>query len=157
MCSRFLGSLSEETRRVYTCPEPGCRKRTCGQCRQQHSGGRSHTCRTDADAMLILWLSRVSGWARCPGCLQMIELRMGCNHMKCRCGANFCYLCRARWKTCSCPVQGTMPATLVRRTYYACMLVIATVFFVPSFILATGTHGVVSLLSLFLSFIFRLR
>ena len=32
----------------------------------------------------------------------MIELNIGCFHMTCRCRTEFCYLCRARWKTCPC-------------------------------------------------------
>lgn len=32
----------------------------------------------------------------------MVELNKGCYHMTCRCKTEFCYLCRARWKTCRC-------------------------------------------------------
>lgn len=104
-CSRFLGPISEGVfgGRVYTCPEQGCRRRTCGKCREQHSGDRTHVCCPDADATQVLELSRASGWARCPGCTHMIELHLGCFHTTCRCGTEFCYLCRAAWKTCACP------------------------------------------------------
>ena len=104
-CSRFLGPLSEGISRskVYTCPAPGCERRTCAKCREQHNGDWMHACRPDADANQVLELGRASGWARCPGCSQMIELNMGCFHMTCRCRTEFCYLCRARWKTCPCP------------------------------------------------------
>ncbi|KAG8216599.1 hypothetical protein J3R82DRAFT_6785 [Butyriboletus roseoflavus] len=104
-CSRFLGPISEGifASKVYTCPAPGCARRTCGRCREQHSGDWTHVCRPDADATEVLALSNASGWARCPGCSQMIELHLGCFHMTCRCRTEFCYLCRARWKTCGCP------------------------------------------------------
>ncbi|KAF8553207.1 hypothetical protein OG21DRAFT_1273259 [Imleria badia] len=104
-CSRFLGPVSEGIfgGRVYSCPAPRCRRRTCGKCREQHSGDRTHVCRPDAGATQVLELSRASGWARCPGCSHMIELHLGCFHTTCRCGTEFCYLCRARWKTCECP------------------------------------------------------
>ncbi|KAG9311554.1 hypothetical protein JVU11DRAFT_7759 [Chiua virens] len=89
--------------KIYTCPAPGCGKQTCGKCRVQHSGDWTHVCRPDADATQVLELSRASGWARCPGCSQMIELHIGCFHMTCRCRTEFCYLCLAHWKTCQCP------------------------------------------------------
>jgi hypothetical protein len=103
-CSRFLGPLSEGffASKAYTCPAPGCGKRTCTKCREEYSDW-THACRPDADANQVLELSRASGWARCPGCSQMIELNMGCFHMTCRCRTEFCYLCRARWKSCRCP------------------------------------------------------
>ncbi|KAI9457930.1 hypothetical protein HD554DRAFT_2029818, partial [Boletus coccyginus] len=104
-CSLFLGPVSEGIfgGKVYTCPAPGCGRRTCGKCREQHDSNRSHACRPNADAAQVLELSRTAGWARCPGCSQMIELNMGCFHMTCRCRTEFCYVCQARWKTCRCP------------------------------------------------------
>ncbi|KIK92812.1 hypothetical protein PAXRUDRAFT_146502 [Paxillus rubicundulus Ve08.2h10] len=104
-CSRFLGALSEGiwNAKIYACPAPGCRRRTCGSCRGEYSGLMSHICRNDADAAQVLMLGRDAGWSRCPGCSQMIELNVGCFHMTCRCRTEFCYLCRARWKTCTCP------------------------------------------------------
>ena len=32
---------------------------------------------------------------RCPSCKIKIQKEKGCDHMKCRCGAEFCYGCRA--------------------------------------------------------------
>ncbi|KAI9457935.1 hypothetical protein HD554DRAFT_1759385 [Boletus coccyginus] len=104
-CSLFLGPVSERIfgSKVYTCPAPGCGRRTCGICREEHNGYWSHACNPDANATQVLELSRTSGWARCPGCSQMIELNIGCFHMICRCRTEFCYVCQARWKTCQCP------------------------------------------------------
>ncbi|KIK92810.1 hypothetical protein PAXRUDRAFT_551814 [Paxillus rubicundulus Ve08.2h10] len=104
-CSRFLGPVSEGfwSIKVYDCPAPACTRRTCGGCRAEYSGAMSHVCRADADAAQVLTLGRNAGWSRCPGCSQMIELNMGCFHMTCRCRTEFCYLCLARWKTCTCP------------------------------------------------------
>ncbi|KAG1739764.1 hypothetical protein EDD22DRAFT_921980 [Suillus occidentalis] len=88
-CSRFLGPLYEGfLSKVFTCPSPTCNTTTCGKCRETEQ---------------VLTLSRASGWARCPGCAQMIELNMGCFHMTCRCKTEFCYVCKALWKTCRCP------------------------------------------------------
>ena len=33
----------------------------------------------------------------------MVELTEGCNHMTCRCTAEFCIVCGLKWKTCDCP------------------------------------------------------
>jgi len=39
----------------------------------------------------------------CNNCGQAIEKNGGCNHMTCsRCRAEFCWLCRKKWKACNC-------------------------------------------------------
>ncbi|KAL9062676.1 MAG: hypothetical protein Q9157_008719 [Trypethelium eluteriae] len=48
-------------------------------------------------------VAKEAGWQRCYNCRAMVELREGCNHMTCRCTAEFCMICAARWKTCDCP------------------------------------------------------
>lgn len=102
-CSRFLGPLHEGFfTKAFTCPSPTCTMTTCGKCRGRYEGF-SHICTPDAETEQVLTLSRASGWARCPGCAQMIELNMGCFHMTCRCRTEFCYLCKALWKSCRCP------------------------------------------------------
>ncbi|KAG1725996.1 uncharacterized protein EDB91DRAFT_77863 [Suillus paluster] len=102
-CSRFLGPLHEGYfSKVLTCPSPTCTTTTCGKCRGRYEGF-THLCTPDADSEQVLTLSDASGWSRCPGCAQMIELDTGCFHMTCRCRTEFCYLCRALWKNCTCP------------------------------------------------------
>ncbi|OAX32941.1 hypothetical protein K503DRAFT_566733 [Rhizopogon vinicolor AM-OR11-026] len=103
-CSSFLGPLYEGYfRKVFTCPSPTCITETCGKCRGRYEGYYTHKCTPDAETERVLTLSRDSGWSRCPGCSQMIELNMGCFHMTCRCKTEFCYVCSARWKSCRCP------------------------------------------------------
>ncbi|KAI9699497.1 MAG: hypothetical protein M1820_007128 [Bogoriella megaspora] len=48
-------------------------------------------------------VAKEAGWQRCYNCRAMVELREGCNHMTCRCTAEFCMICGAPWKTCDCP------------------------------------------------------
>ncbi|KAG1780028.1 hypothetical protein EV702DRAFT_1024339 [Suillus placidus] len=102
-CSRFLGPLYiGDSNKIFTCPSPKCTATTCGKCRGRYQRF-THSCTPDAETEVVLTLSRASGWSRCPGCAQMIELSLGCFHMTCRCKTEFCYLCRAPWKTCKCP------------------------------------------------------
>ena len=44
---------------------------------------------------------------RCPGCSAVIEKRLGCDHMRCRCGQMFCYNCGARGH--GCPMESKRP------------------------------------------------
>lgn len=105
-CSRFLGPQREGMATLWsslllTCPE--CQTLTCDRCKNCVERGVMHRCNTDANDQKVLALGDREGWARCPGCGQMIELNLGCFHMTCRCRTEFCYLCKARWKTCACP------------------------------------------------------
>lgn len=102
-CSRFLGpQTSGRYCRIMACPETGRRAFTFSSCKSRILPGVNHICKVDARDQNVLDLGRNAGWAQCPGCAQMIELSMGCYHMTCRCQTQFCYLCRAPWKTCAC-------------------------------------------------------
>ncbi|KAL6306048.1 hypothetical protein BKA93DRAFT_730067 [Sparassis latifolia] len=106
-CSRFLGAQIESSLKwifwpTYKCSAPGCGTETCSWCKKKATFG--HRCDgDDGNDQRVLALARAQGWSRCPGCEQIIELNHGCFHMTCRCRTQFCYLCRARWKTCACP------------------------------------------------------
>ncbi|KAL3131227.1 hypothetical protein ABBQ38_000525 [Trebouxia sp. C0009 RCD-2024] len=54
----------------------------------------------------LMQLAKQCRWRQCQRCKHMIELAHGCNHMKCRCGAEFCYQCGAEYRgnqaQCSC-------------------------------------------------------
>lgn len=52
--------------------------------------------------LAVMHLAVELGWQPCPSCHALIELAVGCNHMRCNCGAEFCYLCGSTWKTCGC-------------------------------------------------------
>ncbi|OJD10223.1 hypothetical protein AJ78_08682 [Emergomyces pasteurianus Ep9510] len=78
-----------------------CNTKVCGLC-----NGKWHTgseCPKDDETRRFVQAARENGWQRCYNCSAMIELREGCNHMTCRCGAEFCIVCAAKWKTCTCP------------------------------------------------------
>ena len=42
---------------------------------------------------------KVTCQQRCPKCTHGVEKRDGCNHIRCRCGTNFCYLCNVIFDT----------------------------------------------------------
>ena len=105
-CSRFLGARDKNVPvRVLTCPGTTCGTRTCARCKSAlaaHVTPARHKCAHDEGHRAALRLGGRMGWVRCPGCEELIERRGGCAHMTCVCGAQFCFRCRARWKTCVC-------------------------------------------------------
>lgn len=81
----------------------------CGRCRTKvcvACNGRWHASRTcpkdDATAQFIE-IAKKEGWQRCYNCSATVELKEGCNHMTCRCKAEFCMICGVKWKGCDCP------------------------------------------------------
>lgn len=45
---------------------------------------------------------RENNWKKCLKCRFWIEKNEGCNHMTCKCGNEFCYVCGKKWHTCHC-------------------------------------------------------
>lgn len=78
-----------------------CSKKVCCAC-----NGKWHEekdCPRDEATNEILEQAKENGWQRCYRCQEMVELKEGCNHMTCRCGAEFCMVCGLKWRTCECP------------------------------------------------------
>ncbi len=111
-CSTFI-RLEEVHGDSGTCSE--CGTDTCVICKSEaHAGNCPH----DTALHAVLELARENGWQRCYACQGMVELDVGCNHMtyvssespsspnlthgRCRCGAQFCYVCGAQWRNCGC-------------------------------------------------------
>ncbi|KAL7629043.1 hypothetical protein AAE478_000561 [Parahypoxylon ruwenzoriense] len=78
-----------------------CQTRVCCDCNNRWHG--SGPCPADEETNQILQQAKEEGWQRCFNCRNMVELKEGCNHMTCRCGAEFCMICGLKWKTCECP------------------------------------------------------
>ena len=97
-CSSFLGSAQALGRSV-TCPS--CKAAACTHCRKAAHPGRQF-CEPDDDTAVVSGLIKENNWQRCPECHAVVELTLGCNHITCRCKAEFCYECAMLWKTCRC-------------------------------------------------------
>jgi len=77
---------------------------TCTMCRQP-AHGRGTACPRDAELQATEALAADEGWRRCLRCGVLVEHRDACQHMTCRCGGQFCYVCGAAWRTCSCSME----------------------------------------------------
>lgn len=81
----------------------------CGRCKTKVCcicNGKWHTsreCPKDEATKQFAEIAKKEGWRRCYNCSAMVELKEGCNHMTCRCQAQFCMSCGEKWKTCDCP------------------------------------------------------
>ncbi|KAI4213191.1 MAG: hypothetical protein LQ351_004137 [Letrouitia transgressa] len=81
----------------------------CGRCRMKvcvACNGKWHTSRTcpkDDATRQFIEIAQREGWQRCYNCSATVELKEGCNHMTCRCKAEFCMICGNKWKSCDCP------------------------------------------------------
>jgi hypothetical protein len=91
--------------------------RDCTMCK---GGEHLGDCPKDSAILEVLELAKKEGWKRCSKCNRVIELKHGCNHIKCvillfpeefdrklifcrcKCKAEWCYVCGAKWKTCAC-------------------------------------------------------
>ncbi|KAK2592325.1 hypothetical protein QQS21_009983 [Conoideocrella luteorostrata] len=76
---------------------------TCTICRGPSHGNQD--CPQDFDITLTNILAEQEGWKRCFNCHALVEHSAACQHMTCRCGTEFCYVCGLRWKTCQCTMQ----------------------------------------------------
>ncbi|KAG8360786.1 hypothetical protein FVEN_g1384 [Fusarium venenatum] len=81
-----------------------CHDKTCLDC-----GARRHRGQpcTEGDVEEDVWATMdANRTVNCPDCGRMIELSAACNHMKCPCLCEFCYLCGVGWKDCRCTLYG---------------------------------------------------
>ncbi|KAG8157243.1 hypothetical protein KVR01_012951 [Diaporthe batatas] len=78
---------------------------TCASCRRHPHVGR---CKEDFQQKAMERYFLYKGWKKCEVCGSIVEKRVGCNHMTCTCGEQFCYVCGQHWRSCNCP-QHTNP------------------------------------------------
>ncbi|KAL0938737.1 IBR domain-containing protein [Colletotrichum truncatum] len=76
---------------------------SCTICRgPQHDNSN---CPQDRDMALTNALAEEEGWQHCSQCQALVEHREACQHMTCRCGHQFCYVCGRKWRSCSCTMD----------------------------------------------------
>ncbi|POS71645.1 IBR finger domain-containing protein [Diaporthe helianthi] len=91
---------------IAACPK--CQAKTCSICKAPAHEGTD--CPDDESAQQLLQMAKKEGWKQCYACHKVVELSYGCNHISCRCGAGFCYVCgQPRKETgqpgkCNCPL-----------------------------------------------------
>ncbi|MCJ1334892.1 hypothetical protein MMC09_000157 [Bachmanniomyces sp. S44760] len=78
-----------------------CKTNVCTTCNGKWH--RSRECPKDEATARFAEIAKKEGWQRCYNCSATVELKEGCNHMTCRCRAEFCMICAAKWKSCDCP------------------------------------------------------
>ncbi|EUC35128.1 hypothetical protein COCCADRAFT_35351 [Bipolaris zeicola 26-R-13] len=78
-----------------------CNTKVCVLCNSKFHTKRE--CPKDEETNRLVEMAKEQGWQRCYSCKAVVELKEGCNHMTCRCTAQFCMVCAAPWKTCNCP------------------------------------------------------
>ncbi|KAL8406105.1 hypothetical protein RB596_004810 [Gaeumannomyces avenae] len=74
----------------------------CIPCGQPGHPDDGPNCRRDPDRRLADELADEEAWRRCFKCDVLVEHADACHHMTCRCGAQFCFVCGRKWRTCDC-------------------------------------------------------
>ncbi|KAF1832222.1 hypothetical protein BDW02DRAFT_590613 [Decorospora gaudefroyi] len=95
---RADSGIGTPTSKSFACPT--CDAGICGDCRQvAHPNSLCNVSEFGVDAetteLLKSW-----GYKQCPKCGHGLKRMWGCNHMECRCGAHFCYVCLGKLDDC---------------------------------------------------------
>ena len=84
-----------------------CKKEYCLDCKSDaHKKQSCEEFKRNRDPNLLdkAFESFVKGskFKQCPKCTMWVEKTDGCNHMRCRCGTEFCYVCGGYYMRCAC-------------------------------------------------------
>jgi hypothetical protein len=94
-CGRFVPPVRYEDSKAAVCEH--CAESTCTRCRMKSHG--DDLCQ-DTLMGMAMNLANTNGWKTCPRCMNVVEKSSGCNHITCRCGQEFCYVCGGEWGIC---------------------------------------------------------
>jgi hypothetical protein len=117
-CLRWIPPSKSSRSRASSQKCPHCNTKVCGICRGL-AHARNVDCPQDRNLEATINVAESEGWRRCYSCRTYVEVgpfslvpfymspntlkrTLGCRHITCRCGAEFCYVCGARWRTCEC-------------------------------------------------------
>ena len=71
-----------------------CTKQICILCGQtSHGEGNEGKCESMHESKIIAMAKENKKWTRCTKCRYVLERIDGCDHMTCKCGAQFCFQC----------------------------------------------------------------
>ena len=100
---KYVFLFNQET--SFRCPI--CEVNYCLRCMTEFHNGM--TCEEfrktkDVGALDAMFQALVNGqhFKQCPQCKFWVEKTMGCDHMRCRCGGEFCYKCGGPYGNCEC-------------------------------------------------------
>ncbi|KEH34166.1 IBR domain protein [Medicago truncatula] len=103
-CSLLLVN-DEAGRAITSCECPYCHRLFCAQCKVPWHGNMN--CQEFEKSEIgqglkqsdrkFLELAKREKWKRCPKCSMHVQRTTGCEHMRCRCGCHFCYMCGRDW------------------------------------------------------------
>lgn len=88
----------KEENKVLKCLDPSCGKESCRLCREEsHIPLRCDEVEKDAEVRKRTYIENKMTEAllrKCYKCERVFLKSDGCNKMRCKCGAQMCYLCR---------------------------------------------------------------
>ena len=94
--SRTCGQWFQPTSKANPVECPWCQHQTCLHCKgDKHRKG--FVCPKDTEMMKAKKYAETEGYRPCGKCGEYIKRNGGCNHMTCRCGYQFCYICNREW------------------------------------------------------------
>lgn len=80
--------VAEVNSRYFECPI--CQYEMCTKCKNDYHEKKECPLKEDLE---LEKLAKEKKYKKCPRCQIFVERISGCNHVKCRCGMHFCYLC----------------------------------------------------------------
>ena len=111
---KYVFLFNNET--SFQCPL--CEVNYCLRCMTEYHKGLTcdeYRASKDVGALDAMFAALVNGqhFKQCPHCKFWVEKTVGCDHMRCRCGGEFCYKCGGNYGNCLC-MQAAVPQPLPR-------------------------------------------